>query len=107
MKQFYKGALLWVSLGLFMLLLFHLFNTPQPSEEELIFSEFMSRLENGEVNEVVIKENHITGRLNDGKRFRTYNPDYPNLVKDLREKGVRIFAKPPDENSWYINFLLV
>ncbi len=106
MKQFYKGVLLWVSLGLFMLLLFHLFNTPPSSEEEVIFSEFMIRLENGEVNEVVIKENHITGRLKDGKRFKTYNPDYPNLVKDLREKGVRIIAKPPDENSWYINFLL-
>ncbi len=106
MKQFYKGALLWVSLGLFMLLLFHLFNVPQPSDEEVVFSEFINRLEAGEVGEVLIKENHITGRFKDGQRFRTYNPDYPNLVKDLREKGVRIVAKPPDENSWYVNFLL-
>ena len=32
--------------------------------------------------------------------------EYPDLVKALREKGVQIEAKPPDESPWYITFLV-
>jgi cell division protease FtsH len=37
-------------------------------------------------------------------KFKTYAPDYPDLVKELREKGVRIAAQP-DHTPWYINVL--
>jgi cell division protease FtsH len=74
--------------------------------DEVIFSDFIARLEKGEVEEVTIKENHISGQFKDGKKFRTYAANYPDLVKELRGKGVKITARPPDENPWYITFLL-
>lgn len=87
-----------------MILLFNLANTPKKMEDEIIFSDFMTKVEAGEVDEVVIKENLITGRLKDGKRFKTYSAGYPELVKELRTKNVKIAAKPPDQNPWYVNF---
>jgi len=89
-----------------MVLIFNLFSTPKKTADEVIFSDFITRLEKGEVEEVVIKENHITGQFKDGKKFRTYAANYPELVKELRAKGVKITAKPPDENPWYVTFLL-
>jgi cell division protease FtsH len=91
-------------IGLIMILLFNLVSTPKKMEDEVIFSEFMTKVEAGEVDEVVIKENLITGRLKDGKKFKTYSAGYPELVKELRGKGVKIAAKPPDQNPWYVNF---
>lgn len=107
MKSRSKYWILWVIVGLFMILLFNLFNfiTPSP-EEELVFSEFMNKLEASEIAEVTIKESHISGILKDGKRFKTYLANYPDLVKALREKHVKIMAKPPDENPWYVTFLI-
>jgi cell division protease FtsH len=95
---------MWLLIGLTMILLFNLVSAPKKTEEEIIFSDFMTNVEQGNVDEVVIKENLIMGRLKDGKKFRTYAADYPDLVKDLRAKGVRIAAKPPDTNPWYVNF---
>jgi cell division protease FtsH len=91
-------------IGLIMILLFNLVSTPKKMEDEIIFSDFMTRVKTGEVEDVVIKENLITGRLKDGKKFRTYSAGYPDLVNELMAKGVKIAAKPPEQNPWYVNF---
>jgi cell division protease FtsH len=89
-----------------MILLFNLFSVPK-GIEEIGFSDFMTKLENGEIAEVTIKkpENLITGTLKNGTRFKSYAADYPDLVKELREKGVRIIAKP-DQRPWYMDLLI-
>ncbi|MBI3610968.1 MAG: ATP-dependent metallopeptidase FtsH/Yme1/Tma family protein [Nitrospirae bacterium] len=102
-----KNMLFWLVVGLFMILLFHLFQTPTQSlEEEIIFSDFMIKLEKGEVTEVAIRPNQVNGLLKDGSKFKTYTVEYPDLVKLLRDKNVKIVAKPPEESPWYIAFLV-
>lgn len=91
-------------IGLVMILLFNLVSTPPKMEDEVMFSDFMTKVDSGEVEEVIIKESNISGRFKDGKKFRTYAADYPDLVRDLRAKNVRISAKPPEQNPWYVNF---
>jgi cell division protease FtsH len=88
-----------------MILVFNLLETSQQNEE-MIFSDFSAQLQQGQVVEVTIQkpDNLITGVLKNGVKFKTYAPDYPNLVKELREKGVRIAAKP-DHTPWYMNVL--
>jgi cell division protease FtsH len=102
----YRSIIIWVLFGLMMILVFNLFNVPR-GIEEIIFSDFMTKLENDEIVEVTIKkpENLITGTLKNGVRFKTYAADYPDLVKELREKGVKITAKP-DQRPWYMELLI-
>jgi cell division protease FtsH len=102
-----KNLLFWVVVGLFMILLFNLFSVPTHApEEEVIFSDFMAKLDKGDFEKVVMKGNHISGVLKDKTRIRTYSADYPDMVKMFREKGVQIEVKPPDESPWYITFLV-
>jgi cell division protease FtsH len=102
-----KNLLFWVVVGLFMILLFNLFSVPTHApEEEVIFSDFMAKLDKGDFEKVIIKGNHISGVLKDKTRIRTYSADYPDMVKLLREKEVQIEVKPPDESPWYITFLV-
>jgi cell division protease FtsH len=85
------------------ILLFNLVNAPKKTGDEIIFSDFMSRLENSEVEEVVIKDSNLTGQFKDGKKFKTYAPEYPDLVKVLRSQNVKITVKPTEQNPWYWN----
>ncbi len=101
----YKGLGLWLVVGLVMILIFTHFSTVKPQEEEVIFSDFMKKVGNGEVTEVTIKENYIMGKLKDNTKFRTYTANYPNLIDELREKDVKITVRPVDDNKWYA-FLL-
>jgi cell division protease FtsH len=100
----YRSLFVWLFLVMAMILLFNMMNVPPKTEKEMIFSDFISNIDKGEVTEVTIKENNINGRLRDGSKFRTYSAEYPDLVKELRSKNVKITAKPPEQNPWYITF---
>jgi len=100
MNPFYKNLALWMVIGLIVILLFQLFQQNQSPRGEIVFSDFLKKVESGEVREVTLKGNNVSGRLSDGSSFRTFTADYPDLVKSLRDKGVKIDVKPPDTNSW-------
>lgn len=97
-----KNLALWLVLGLIFLLLFNVFNKQHGREPEVVFSEFMSAVDKGDVQEVTIQGHNIQGKYKTGERFRTFAPNDPELVKTLREKKVRIAAKPEEESPWYM-----
>ena len=99
----YKSLIIWLVIGVMMIALFNLLNVPKKGEEELIFSDFMTKLEAGEVEDVTIKGSIINGQLKDGKKFRTFSAEYPDLVSALRDQSVKITVKPEEQNPWYWN----
>src|SRR6058998_1437731 len=102
-----KNLIFWVVVGLFMILLFNLLTFQgQSPDDEVKFSEFVSKVEQGDVREVTIRGNYINGLFKDGRPFRTYMVEYPDLVKVLRDHHVTINARPPEDNPWYVTFLV-
>jgi len=99
----YRSIFIWLLIGIMMILLFNLLGTPRKAEQEMIFSEFMTKLEAGDIEEVTIKGDVINGQLKDGKKFKTFAVEYPELVKMLRSKDVKITVKPEEQNPWYWN----
>ncbi|QPD03410.1 MAG: protease, ATP-dependent zinc-metallo [Candidatus Nitrospira kreftii] len=107
MKPTIQKLLFWSVLGLFLILLLNLWSMPPRAlEEQIIFSDFMAKLDQGDIEKVVIKGNYLNGVLKDNTRLRTYAADYPDLVQVLREKHVQIEVTPPNEYPWYIQFLM-
>jgi cell division protease FtsH len=100
MNPFYKNLALWMVIGLIVILLFQLFQQNQSPRGEIVFSDFLKKVESGEVREVTLKGNNVSGRLSDGSSFRTFTADYPDLVRSLKDRGVKIDVKPADTNSW-------
>jgi len=101
----YKNFALWLVLFLLVLLLFNVFNKQSGRDPEIVFSEFWGAVERGEVQEVVIQGHNIQGKYQNGERFRTYAPNDPDLVKTLRDKKVKIAAKPDEDSPWYLTLL--
>ncbi len=106
MNQFYKNIALWLIIIATMVLLFNMFSQPPTPQKEVIFSDFIEAVNKGKVEEVTIQGQKIRGVFTDNTKFRTFAPDYPELVQLLRDKGVRINAKPDEESPWYITVLI-
>jgi cell division protease FtsH len=100
-SPFYKNLALWMVIGLIVIVLFNVFQASQPSSGKIVFSDFLKRVEAGEVKEVLIRGKAVTGRFADGSSFRTFTADYPDLIKALKDKGVKIAVEPEDSNPWY------
>ncbi len=102
----YKNIALILLFVVISVLVFNLFNPIAPTVMLLPFSEFMDKVEKGEVNDVTIKGPELAGNYKTGKSFKTVLPDYPDLVKELRGRGVKVNAEQMKESAWY-NFLVV
>ncbi len=105
-NNFVKNITLWFVIALLMVMMFNFFNTNQNIRDKISYSAFLEKVEKGDVKTVEIKEQHITGEFTDGSQFETFAPDDSNLVATLRENNVQIFAKPPDQNPWYLQVLI-
>ncbi len=101
-----KNLALWLVLVLIFLFLFNIFNKQHGREPEIIFSEFIAAVDRGEIQEVTIQGHNIQGKYRNGERFKTFTPNDPDLVKMLRDKKMKITAKPEDESPWYMVLLV-
>ncbi len=106
MNPLQKNIALWLVISLVFVLLYHLFSQPKSVQGTLIFSDFVGQVEKGQVTEVTIQGENITGKLADGKTFKTYMPKDAQLMPLLREKNVRVSAKPAEDAPWYMNILI-
>ena len=106
MSQFYKNLALWIIIAFILLALFNMLNQPVEAPK-IVYSEFMEQVANGEIKEVHIQGDKATGENNQGESFETYIPtEDPELLKLLREKGVRTVVVPPEKTNWYMNVLI-
>jgi cell division protease FtsH len=117
-NNFGKNLALWIVIGLLLVALFNLFQTSSTRgpQSTLAFSDFVTDVNRGQVTDVTIQGNAITGHFTDGRAFTTYSPTDPGLVGRLIDKGVRITASPVDDNvpslfgvlvSWFPMLLLI
>ena len=91
---------MWAIIVFLTIGLYNMFKNPQPNVRggnEVIFSEFLTAVENGEVLRVEIQGNNIKGVYSNGNSFKTYAPNDPNLIEKLSDKGVSISAAPLEE----------
>ena len=115
----FKNLVMWAVIVFLTIGLYNMFKNPQSSisqKQNIIFSEFLSEVENGRVVQVEIQGNNIRGIMSNGEKFTTYSPNDPNLIEKLSDKGVSISAAPLDEKmpsifgillSWFPMLLLI
>lgn len=107
MNQFTRNLLLWGLISLAMVLVFNLFSQPQhTNQSSMTYSEFLRQAESGEVSEVAIQGNTITGKTIDGKTFQIFAPADPGLVDKLLAQKVEVRAEPAEESPWYMTLLV-
>src|SRR5690348_7995380 len=117
MNPNFRNFALWVIIGLLLIALFNLFNTPGArSGPDVPYSQFLSDVEQGRVRSVTISGQQISGAYTDNNLFTTYAPEDPQLVQRLEDRGVAIAARPPTEQSqsllgvlvsWFPMFLIL
>jgi len=116
--NFRKNLAVWVVIAVLLYMLFSLFQgaSTRGPHQQLAFSDFISEVESGSVRNVTIQGNKITGHFDDGRAFRSYAPEDPNLIPTLTRKGIHITAMPPEDEvpslfgiliSWFPMLLLI
>ena len=106
--NFSRNAALWIIIVLVLFALFNLFQgtATRGPQQQLAFSDFIDQVEAGQVLEVTIQGQQVTGQFRDGRQFQTFAPMDAELVPQLRENAVRITAAPEEEVNPLLSILI-
>ena len=103
MNSTVKSLLFWMGLVVAAVLIWNFANRYEPRDHQLTFSEFMSAVDAGNVQRVVITGQEITGATKDAQNqvFRTYAPtQYEGLANKLIERGITVSSKESTASPW-------
>ncbi len=112
----FKNIVIWLVIGLLMMALYNVFQTSSESRgvNEISYTTLISEVSGGNVRDVVISGDEITGTFNDGSRFHSFSPDDPQFIERLNDQGVIINVKPIKQSalfsifiSWFPMLLLI
>ncbi|MEK6540570.1 MAG: ATP-dependent zinc metalloprotease FtsH [Pseudomonadota bacterium] len=103
-----KSLLIWAAIILTMLMVASMIGggNNAGAGKALPYSEFRSRVADGDVREVVIGETRITGKLANGEAFTTNPIRDPELTKLLSDKGVQFDGRQIEQMSIWTALLL-
>jgi len=104
-----RNILVWAILLVLLLALFNMLQGPSqpPASDEINYSRFMDQVETGDVREVTIQGDTITGVTGAGNNFTTTVPSDANVTEALRENGVEITAQPNDGGGMSLLSILI
>ena len=104
MNSTVRTLIVWLAIFVVVILLWNTVQAGRVTRVSLTFTEFLEQVEKGQIAEVTIRGQELTGSFTEGGQypegdhFYTYLPEYPNLVEELRDSGVVIKAEEPKEN---------
>ncbi len=107
MNDLAKNIILWVVIAVVLVTVFQNFGTPNQRIATVPYSQFLSYVDDGSVEEVVFDGDAIHAvRL--GEQFITYNPETDNtaLIGTLHEHNVIIQASPPQQQSFLLQLFI-
>ncbi|MFA5904780.1 MAG: ATP-dependent zinc metalloprotease FtsH [Desulfobacula sp.] len=106
MNPFYKNISLWLVIILMMIMLYNIFNQQQTGQVDIGYSEFLTMVQDGRIQSVVIQGQDLYLTDASGARLKTFAPNDGDLIAYLREHKVAIKAKPPAESSWFMSLIV-
>jgi len=102
----FKNMAVWLVIGLVLMAVFNQFNTRQVAQPTMEYSQFMDEVKNGAISKVVIEGRMLKATTSDGRKVTSYAPPDLWMVSDLLKNGVKIEAKPEEEQSFLMSIFV-
>ncbi|HCI14369.1 MAG TPA: cell division protein FtsH [Gallionellaceae bacterium] len=109
MNNMFKSIAIWMVVALVLMTVFNQFNTTRPQQAQqtqLDYSQFLEEVKQGHITKVTIEGRTLKATTADGGRITSYAPTDLWMVSDLLKNGVKIEAKPEEEQSLLMNIFV-
>ena len=102
-----KSLAIWMGILLALVVFVSMFESTSrgAAGDQIAYSEFLARVDEGTVREADIGEGVISGKFTNGSAFSTNAPADPMLIQRLADKNVTFRAKPAEQTSFWMIML--
>jgi cell division protease FtsH len=104
-----KNLILWLVIALILMSVFSNFSPHYTQVTKLTYSQFLDKIEHGEIKQITIDNQVIDGVTNNGETFGTYapnKPDNPLIESWHKNNGVMISGKAPEQQGMLMHIFI-
>ena len=107
-KGVFRNLIIWAIIIVSMVIVFNIFSGNQHKGKLFIPTSYFEKLiKKGDIKNVVIQGNTLTGYTKEGAVIKTFiSPSDSYIYKELREHNVTYTYKPVERESWIGNFVI-
>jgi cell division protease FtsH len=106
LNNMFKNLAVWLVIGLVLMTVFNQFNNRQVTQSSMEYSQFIEEVGKGTIAKVVIEGRVLKATTTDGRKLTSYAPPDLWMVSDLLKHGVKIEAKPEEEQSFLMSIFV-
>jgi cell division protease FtsH len=106
LNNMFKNMAVWLVIGLVLMTVFNQFNSRQVAQASMEYSQFMDEVQRGSISKVVIEGRVLKATTSDGRKLTSYAPPDLWMVSDLLKNGVKVEAKPEEEQSFLMSIFV-
>ncbi len=107
-----RNLIIWIALFVLVIGLFKVYNPGDPSQTgtKISFSDFLQRVDNGTISNVVLDGEKVFIKTSDGTSFQTIKPEEADeiLMRDLLDANIEVVARAQEQSGFMstISFML-
>jgi cell division protease FtsH len=107
-NNLFKSIAIWLVVALVLMTVFNQFNSRQQTsvQSQLDYSQFLEEVKQGHIAKVTIEGRTLKATTQDGKRITSYAPSDLWMVSDLLKNGVKVEAKPEEEQGFFTQLFI-
>ena len=106
MNNMFSKAAVWLVIALVLFTVFKQFDTRQARGVDVPYSVFMEDAKSGRIDSVAIDGRTLRARTKDNQPLTVYSPGDIWMVSDLMKFGVKVQAKPEEEQSLLMSIFI-
>ncbi len=109
MNNLIKNVAIWLVIALVLMTVFNQFSTRQAAQSIIPYSQFMEEVKQGRVSSAVVEGRTVRWQSSDNRKYVTYSPGTLGdlwMVSDLLKYGVKVDAKPEEEQSFLMQIFI-
>ncbi len=102
-KEFLRNAFFWGLIAVMLVFVFSGFDEQKSEPKTLDYSQFVQKLESGDIKSIDVDGRTFTGKTESGESFITYAPLLDSgIVSQMLDKQAEVKAKKPEEPPGFL-----
>jgi len=104
-----KNVAIWLVIALVLMTVFNQFSNRQTAQSIIPYSQFMEEVKQARVKSALVEGRTVRWQSIDDRKYITYSPGTLGdlwMVSDLLKYGVKVDAKPEEEQSFLMQIFI-
>lgn len=110
MNKTIKNIILWVAIGVILIFVFSNFGQNYTNNKKITYSQFIEKIQNGDVKQIMIDKQLIEGLSKNDEYFSTYAPtildQYTIDEEWINKYNINIKSKQPEQQSVLLHIFI-